>query len=58
MQDASREAEQGGEVPMTISLRPPAFGSCFEATSPRMGGLQAQTSGRYEQLLASMSLDR
>lgn len=44
---------------MTISLRPPAFGSCFEATSPRMAGqLQAQASGRYEQLLASMSLDR
>ncbi|PRW33016.1 CSE family protein [Chlorella sorokiniana] len=58
-QETSRDAEQGGrEVPMTISLRPPAFGSCFEVTSPRMGGLPAQTSGRYEQLLASMSLDR
>ena len=60
-QDASREGEQGGgggEVPMNISLRPPAFGSCFEVTSPRGGGLPAQASGRYEQLLASMSLDR
>lgn len=63
LQDASREGEQdggggGGEVPMTISLRPPACGSCFEVTSPRAGGLPAQASGRYEQLLASMSLDR
>ena len=50
------EGEGEGEVPMAVSLRPAAFGSC-DMPTPRMG-LQAQASGRMGQLLASMSLDR